>query len=140
MNFFYGTYGFDILSILLLFIGLTFSSIESTLLLGIILIFISLLRGISKNCYKRYSELSKFIIIINKILKVFGIRLPNNLPKISLEVFSEFFYNEKLKLHNKKLYKTIRCPKCNEEIRVLRGTGLVTITCHHCAHKFNYKA
>ena len=56
MNFLYGAYGFDLLSIFLLILSFIFSFMRHTRILAMILNLIVLYRAFSKNIYKRSSE------------------------------------------------------------------------------------
>ena len=96
MNIFKGTYGFDVLSIFLLFISLILNLGKHTRLLGTLVTLYVIYRAFSKNIYKRSNELYKFTNLANKVLFRFGKRLPDNMPRTSLEniplIFSQLKY------------------------------------------------
>lgn len=139
MNFFYGTYGFDILSIFLVLLSIIFNFSRYTYLLGALLLFVAVYRAFSKNIYKRKSELNKFLAIANKILGKFGMKLPATLPNFSLNNIPLLIQQFKSYLNYKKQYKIITCPQCSQKLRLPRGKGSLVVTCKKCKHEFKLK-
>lgn len=143
MNFLSGTYGFDILSIFLLVLGMFFNFGEYSRYISYLLMIIVIFRALSKNTYKRNAELTKFTSIINKILGRFGKRLPYPLPKASLESYPILFRQMKSKWDQKrkykKQYKIIKCPNCKQKLRLPRGQKSIIVTCKKCSTEFKMK-
>jgi hypothetical protein len=143
MNFLYGTYGFDILSMFLLILSMFFNFGQYTRYISYLLIIIAIYRAFSKNTYKRNAELLKFTSLINKLLGRFGKRLPYPLPKASLEsypmLFKQLKNNWEKKRQSKKQYKIVKCPKCKQKLRLPRGQHAIIVTCKKCSHEFKMK-
>ncbi|MEG1482180.1 hypothetical protein [Clostridium sp.] len=139
MNIFYGTYGFDILSIFLLIVSMFLNFNKYTSLLGTLLIIYIIYRAFSKNIYKRTSELNKFVNIVNKLLGKFGKRLPNNLPRTSMDAIPFLFSKLKYTIDQKRKFKIVKCPKCNQKLRLPRGKKSIIVTCKRCSNEFRIK-
>lgn len=140
MNFLYGTYGFDILSLFLLLLGTLFNSFYYTRLIGLFLLIIILFRAFSKNTYKRSSENYKFVSFINnKILFRFNKRLPD-IPNVSLYSITPLFTLLKNKINEKCHYKILKCPNCKQKLRVPRGKKKIIVTCKRCLYEFKAKS
>lgn len=139
MNIFYGAYGIDILSIFLLIISSLLNMNRYTSMLGLLLLLLIIYRTFSKNIYKRTIELNKFTTFINKILSRFGKRLPDNLPRASLDHIGFLFSNLKYKLDQKIKFKIVPCPKCGQKLRLPRGKKYIIVTCRRCSHEFRIK-
>ena len=139
MNIFYGTYGFDILSVFLLIISLLFNLGGYTRIIGFFLLIVVLFRAFSKNIYKRSQELNKFIAIVNKLLNRFGKSIPYNIPRTSLEsiplAFKQLFTN----LKQKTKYKIVKCPNCGQKLRLPRGQKKIIVTCKKCSQEFKMR-
>lgn len=139
MNLFYGTYGFDLLSLFLVLLSILFNFSRYTYLLGTFLLFIAIYRAFSKNIYKRKSELDKFLSITNNFLGKFGKQLPSTLPNFSLNNLPLIFQQLKNYLNYKKQYKIIKCPQCSQKLRLPRGKGSIIVTCKKCKNEFKSK-
>lgn len=143
MRIFYGAYGFDIFSIFLLLLSCILSLFNITSVLGLAVLVFALYRAFSKKTYKRIAELNKFTFIVNSILSKFNKKLPDNLPKISLNSIPQSFYQLKYqikyKIDNFKKYKIVKCPNCKQKLRLPRGKGSIIVTCKSCSHKFNMR-
>lgn len=139
MNFFRGAYGFDILSIFLLFISMLFNFGRHTRLLGTLLTLVVLFRAFSKNTYKRSSELYKFTNLVNRLLARFGKRLPDNMPRASFENFPLVFSQLKYKFNQSRQFKIVKCPNCAQKLRLPRGQKKIIVTCKKCRHEFKMK-
>lgn len=136
MNIFKGTYGFDILSIFLLFISLILNLGKHTHLLGTLVTLYVIYRAFSKNIYKRSNELYKFTNLANKVLFRFGKRLPDNMPRTSLENIPLIFSQLKYVINEKRQYKIVKCPKCGQKLRLPRGQKKIIVTCKICRFEF----
>ncbi|MBD7913204.1 MULTISPECIES: hypothetical protein [Clostridium] len=139
MNIFYGTYGFDFLSIFLLILSTFFNFDRYPRIVSVLLIIIVIYRAFSKNIYKRSSELSKFISIINKVLGKFGKGIPYNLPRIGLEGIPAGFGQIKYNISQKRKFKIVKCPNCSQKLRLPRGQKKIIVTCKKCSHEFKMK-
>lgn len=142
MKFLQGTYGFDLLSIFLIIISIFFNMGYYTRFLGGIITIIIFYRAFSKNIYKRTIELNKFTLFINKMLSRFGKRLPEY-QRVSLDIYPQAFKNLIHMLRSyrnqRKQYKIVKCPKCNQKLRLPRGKGAIIATCKKCNHEFKLK-
>ncbi|SFD17163.1 hypothetical protein [Clostridium uliginosum] len=146
MKFLYGTYGFDLLSIFLIFISMFLNIGRYTRILGAFLIIIVIYRAFSKNVYKRTKESKKFTSIANKMLGRFGKKLPDY-HRTSLESYAKAFRNlmntfknyRKSKNQYKNQYKIVKCPKCRQKLRLPRGKGYIIATCKKCNYEFKLK-
>ncbi|MEG0296239.1 MAG: hypothetical protein RR620_05925 [Clostridium sp.] len=139
MNFLYGTYGFDWLSIFLLFVSMLLNFSHYTNILGLFCTGLAIFRAFSKDIPRRTAEMNKFILIVNKLLGKFGKRLPSVLPRVSLESLPMLFQHFKNYLAQKKQFKIVKCPQCNQKLRLPRGKGTIVVTCKKCSNKFNLK-
>lgn len=136
MNFLYGAYGFDLLSMFLLVLSFIFSFMRHTRILAMILNLIVLYRAFSKNTYKRSLELNKFTNLLNKILVKFGRQLPNNFPRATLDGIPRLFNELKYSLNQKTKFKIVVCPRCNQKLRLPRGKKNIIVTCRKCSYEF----
>jgi len=117
-----GRYGGDqlsmvmlVISLLLTFIG-RLTNIPIISFIGYVPLGISVFRMFSKDLSKRRMENYKFSILISP-------------------VYSKFKKTQK-KLKDSKTHKYIKCPSCNEEMRVPKGKGKIMVTCPKCKTKF----
>ncbi|GAB6170493.1 Zn-finger containing protein [Clostridium carnis] len=139
MKFLQGTYGVDLLSIVLLIIGSLLGNWYYTSIFGYILIFLSIFRALSKDIFSRKRELIKFTTLINRLLGRFGKSLPHQLPILNLN--NIFFLFDKVKYYfsQKNQFKITKCPKCGQKLRLPRGKGKIIVTCKNCSTKFDLK-
>lgn len=137
MNFFKGSYGFDMLSVFLILISSIFNIWDVTKLLGIALVLIALYRAFSKDIFRRKMELSKFTNFANKILSKFGKKLPSAMPNLDLNSLLMAFSQIKMSMEQRKRYKIIKCPSCKQKLRLPRGKGKIVVTCKKCSNKFD---
>lgn len=135
MNFFKGTYGFDILSLFLLIIGSLFNLNRHTRYLTPVLLVYVIFRTFSKNTYTRSKELNTFTNLINKILSKFGKRMPYT-KNLSLD---PFFGSMEYKVNQKLHYKIVKCPNCKQKLRLPRGKKKIIVTCKKCSHEFKLR-
>lgn len=143
MKIFYGSYGFDLLSVFLLITSYILSLFKITTILGLVIFIFSIYRAFSKKTYKRLNELNKFVLIVNSILSKFNKKLPDNLPRLTFNNVPVFFnqlkYETKYKIGYFKKYKIVKCPKCKQKLRLPRKKGSIIVTCKSCSHKFNIR-
>ena len=143
MNFLNGTYGFDLLSIVLVLLSFILNIFDITRVLGIIVFAYAIYRAFSKKTYKRINELNRFTFIVNNILSKFNKKLPDTLHRLTFNNIPSFFnqikYEVQYKITNFKKYKIVKCPKCKQKLRLPRGKGAIIVTCKSCSHKFNLR-
>ena len=123
MKIFYGSYGFDILSIFLMILSCILSLFNITSIIGLAIFIFAIYRAFSKKTYKRINELNSFTFIVNNILSK----------------FNQIKYEVQYKITNFKKYKIVKCPKCKQKLRLPRGKGAIIVTCKSCSHKFNLR-
>ena len=127
-RFMQGRYGFDALSLGLLFMCALISmivkilpeSLNFLLSLSFIPLIFYFYRIFSRDIYKRRMENEKFLKKINS--------------------FIMHIKKERFLLRDRKIYKYFKCPNCKQKLRIPRGQGKVTITCPKCKHTFKGKA
>lgn len=120
-RFMYGRYGGDVLNIVLLIVGLLWSSIWSRTLLWPIAylswVFLgwAIFRTLSRNLVKRRAENEWFLRTTRPIKNWFQ------------RVIARFKDKE---------HRRFSCPKCKQICRVPRGKGKIRITCPQCGETF----
>lgn len=139
MNFFRGCYGFDLLSILLIFISSIFNLWHTTRILGSFVLIYALFRVLSKDTYKRKKEYTTFYTYGNKVLSKIGISLPYNATPLNHDTLSPYLNSFKYKLAERKQYKITKCPSCGQKLRLPRGKGKMTVTCKKCLEQFKFR-
>jgi LSD1 subclass zinc finger protein len=101
----------------------------SPLMGGLVLLAIAVWRSFSKKIEKRRQEDLAFQYLWH-MLKT---KLKNLWARLKGAFSSKPSWADK---H----YKTFRCPKCRQKLRVPRGKGKVRITCSRCQTRFERKA
>lgn len=140
MKYLQGTYGIDAFSIFLLLLSVFLNfGVFSRILSFIIMIYV-IYRAFSKDIYKRSSELNKFLGLLNKISPNFAFKFNQFFPRTSLDKFSIIWMYLKNYIKEKKKYKIVKCPNCNQKLRLPRGKGKIVVTCKKCAHEFKMKS
>ena len=139
MNNYNNRYGFDLLSVFMIFIALILNIFPVTRIFSFILLILSFYRAFSKKYYKRRQEYNVFYTYTNKFLKKFGKAIPYNLPVYDLNNFSYIFENIKLKYTEYRKYKITKCPNCKQKLRLPRGKGNIVVTCKKCSTKFDFR-
>lgn len=139
MNFLNGTYGFDLLSIILVLISCILNIFDYTRILGTLILIYAVYRAFSKKIYKRKDEYNVFYTYTNKFLKKFGKSIPYNLPVYDLNNLSYMFENIKIKYTQFRNYKITKCPNCKQKLRLPRGKGNIVVTCKKCSTKFDFR-
>lgn len=134
-----GTYGFDLLSLVLILLSTILNIFDFTRILGAIVLIYALYRAFSKKIYKRKEEYNVFFTYTNKFLGKFGKSIPYNLPVYDLNNFSKIFENLKNKYIEYRKYKITKCPNCNQKLRLPRGRGKIVVTCKKCSTKFDFR-
>ena len=139
MNFLNGTYGFDLLSIVLILISFIFNLFDYTRILGTVILIYAVYRAFSKKIYKRKEEYNVFYTYTNKFLKKFGKSIPYNLPVYELNNLYYIFDKLKYKYTQFRNYKITKCPNCKQKLRLPRGKGNIVVTCKKCLNKFDFR-
>ncbi|MGL5381462.1 hypothetical protein [Clostridium sp.] len=139
MKFLQGTYGIDLLSLFLFFLGSLFNMWKGTFILGYVLLILGIYRAFSKKEYKRKQELIKFISLINSVFKRFNKSIPYNLPVFDLNNLSFIFQKISYWFNEKKNFKITKCPSCGQKLRLPRGKGKIVVSCKKCSTKFDLK-
>ena len=126
-----GRYGTDQLNICLLLVYLLVSlvmipfqkyligNILSLVLRYGLLILIGY-RMLSKDTAKRYRENQKFLVVWNRVKKIWD---------RELRIWKE-----------RKHFHIYKCEKCGQRIRIPRGKGRICITCPRCKYEFVRKS
>ena len=96
MDFLKGTYGFDLLSIVLILLSFILNVFDITRILGLLILIYAIYRAFSKKIYKRKEEYNVFYTYTNKLLNKFGKSIPYNLQNYDLNNFVILFNNIKL--------------------------------------------
>jgi uncharacterized C2H2 Zn-finger protein len=129
-QFFKGRYGVDNLTFVLFFISLLFLNTKYFKVLGVIVLIYGLFRTFSKNSAKRYQELQKFNIMLNKIKKDLKPLTMKTLQSISN------LKNYKYRIQQRKKYIFLNCPNCKKNLRIPRCKGNLLIKCPVCKIEF----
>lgn len=145
MRFFQGRYGFDLLSKILVLLGLMFLVWRNiiTLTIGFALVLYGTYRAFSKNITARSNEAFKFESFIrNKLGNVLARR--NSYGNGNMNGNKGFnFGNYKDKVaswyNERKNYKIVQCPNCSQKLRLPKGKGKIVVTCKKCANEFKMK-
>lgn len=124
-KFMYGRYGNDqlnvfllVVSVILLFTNVFVQSSLLSMVLWIVLILL-LFRTYSRNIVKRRNENRKYLEITRPFRK------KANLAKAQAK---------------DKEHKYFICPNCQQNVRVPKGKGKITIKCPKCGHRFDRKS
>ncbi len=121
----YGRYGGDHLSIflfgiyVLLYILSAVSKLSVLSWLALLPGGIAIFRMFSRNIPKRRAENSKFLTMLNPLLRWWHIQRARRRDK-------EHSY--------------FKCPNCGQHLRVPKGKGKITITCRSCGVSFEEKS
>lgn len=105
----YGRYGADMLSIVLLVLGLVLSMVGQIgrwwwlILLSYVPMALCIWRMFSRNIYKRQQENAKLMAGVNKVKNAFAMR--------------------KTRFAQRKVYKYFRCPQCKLQLRCHPAAG-----------------
>ena len=137
MNYFYG---FDLLSIFLIFLGAFLNINRYTRYLNILLMVVILLRAFSKNINKRSSENYKFIHFINtKLLKNSRRKIPYNIPNTNFRGLTWGVDRLKYAFNQFRNFKIVKCPNCQQKLRLPRGQKKIIVTCKRCRTEFKMR-
>ncbi len=116
----YGRYGYDELSKSIMLTALVlviFSAFAPALyIIALGLMVWSLFRTYSKNTYRRYDELQKFLNVKNKCKQFFNLR--------------------KRMFRERKTHKYYKCSSCKVYLKVPKGRGKIEIHCPKCSNRF----
>lgn len=127
-NFFKGRYGIDTLTKFLGIVGLFFLVSK-----GYIKIFGLLILGYATwRCYSMdFNKRRREDMIFQEWLRKLNFSLKN----------VKYKFNNILKgLKDKKNYKIVKCPDCNQMLRLPRGKGKIIVTCRKCSKEFKIKS
>lgn len=120
-----GRYGVDDLGqalniaiMVLLFIGLFLAPIFSTLALALLIF--TYYRMFSRNTEKRMQENRAYLQAKQRVTR--------------------WFKTRKIRFQQRNTYRYFKCPSCQQEIRVPKGKGEITITCPKCNTHFEKKS
>ena len=80
----------------------------------------SMFRILSRNIPRRYAENQMFLKYWNKV------------PK--------WFRSQQKYLHDRRIYRYFKCPKCTTRLRVPKGRGKIEVTCPVCKAQFIRKS
>ena len=139
MDFLKGTYGFDLLSIVLILLSFILNVFDITRILGLLMLIYAIYRAFSKKIYKRKEEYNVFYTYTNKLLNKFGKSIPYNLQNYDLNNFVILFNNIKHKFNEFRKYKITTCPNCKQKLRLPRKKGNIVVTCKRCSTKFDFR-
>lgn len=139
MNFLQGTYGFDLLSLVLILLSSILNIFDYTRLIGNIIFIYAVYRAFSKKIYKRKNEYNIFFTYTNKLLKKFGKSIPYNMPIYDLNNFYILYEKLKNKYIQFRKFKITKCPNCSQKLRLPRGKGKIVVTCKKCSTKFDFR-
>ena len=134
MDFLKGTYGFDLLSIVLILLSFILNVFDITRILGLLILIYAIYRAFSKKIYKRKQEYNVFYTYTNKLLNKFGKSIPYNLQNYDLNNFVILFNNIKHKFN-----EITTCPNCKQKLRLPRKKGNIVVTCKRCSTKFDFR-
>lgn len=135
------SYGCDILSIILLLISAILNLFSPYIikLLSIVILFLAVYRCFSHNNVKRRAELQKYYIYMNKLLGKFNKQITYNYNTFHISDLAPAFNSLKYKASQKIKYKIVKCPQCNQKLRLPRRKGKITVTCKKCRSEFKMR-
>ncbi len=96
-------------------------------IIGMVFLFYSVWRMLSKNYQKRYMENQKFLARTQGARRFFG--------EISVNVKRQFA-KAKYDYNQRKIYAIFRCPNCDQKLRAPKGRGKIQVTCNKCKTQF----
>ena len=120
----YGRYGGDQLNNFLLILYFVFwllaivSGVELISSLGLVCIFVAIIRMMSRNIDRRRAENAKFLQLTAPATR--WLKLHRTMTK-------------------DKDHRYFKCPNCSQQLRVPKGKGKITITCRSCGVSFEKK-
>ncbi|HOJ11056.1 MAG TPA: hypothetical protein PK733_10745 [Clostridiales bacterium] len=124
---FKGKYGIDNLTLTLVFAALVFYNIKYLWVIGIVLSGYAIFRTFSKDINKRYQELQKFNMLVNKIWQYINRSIQ----------WIRFQYGVcRTRLQQRKQYVFFKCPKCKKTLRLPKNKGKLQVTCPVCKYEF----
>ena len=108
MNNYNNRYGFDLLSVFMIFIALILNIFPVTRIFSFILLILSFYRAFSKKYYKRRQEYNLFYTYCNKFLGIFNKSLPANIPNFHFGSLYPLVENSKNYFNEKKNNEIMR--------------------------------
>ena len=139
MNNYSTRYGFDLLSLFMMFMAFILNIFPITRLFSFILLALSFYRAFSTKYYKRREEYNIFYTYCNKFLGKFNKSLPSNIPNFHFRSLYPLIDNFKKYINEKRNYKITKCPNCKQKLRLPRGKGEIIVTCKRCSVKFDLR-
>lgn len=124
-RFMYGRYGNDQLNVflialyLILYLSFALTGFSPLYWACLVLIFISLLRLLSKNLSRRREENARFMRLAGPVIQWFRFQRT---------------------VRRDKEHRYFKCPNCGQQLRVPRGKGKITVTCRGCGASFQEKS
>lgn len=124
-RFMYGRYGNDQLNVflialyLILYLSFALTGFAPLYWACLVLIFISLLRLLSRNLSRRREENARFMRLAGPVIQWFRFQRT---------------------VRRDKEHRYFKCPNCGQQLRVPRGKGKITVTCRGCGASFQEKS
>ena len=131
-----GIYGIDTLTVVILIFAAIFINMRAGYmwLVGVAFLGYAGFRMFSKNKQKRYQELQQFNKLTRK-LKHYLAPL-GNLIITGFAKLSKWLKTFKTQMQQRKKYVFIRCPQCNNTLRLPRNKGKLSVSCPVCKMGF----
>ena len=134
---FYGRYGFDMLSGLLLLVAFAFFSTRHLWFIGIPVVLYVLFRIFSKNISRRRWELWKFQNGLRRLM-LFVHRV-NSRISLALKPLAARSMQFSTEWRQRREYKFVRCRRCKKMLRLPKNKGKIVVTCPVCGAEFKFK-
>ena len=121
----YGRYGNDQLNIclvaayLILYLLYMVTGLDLLYWVSLVVILVAIFRLFSRNHTKRRAENSKFLQVVEPVVK---------------------WYRLKKTIMKDKEHCYFKCPSCGQQLRVPKGKGRITVTCRGCGASFEEKS
>lgn len=133
-NFFIGRYGIDKLSIVLTILSVILVNIDTTWVIGVLVLCYTMFRILSKNNTKRYQELQWFEKTVNKASHKLSPAI-FNLKRAMNSAFRRMHF-WRIRFGQRKYYSFMKCPNCKNNLRLPRNKGKLSVTCPLCKTQF----
>lgn len=124
-RFMYGRYGNDKLNTclvgayLLLYLLYMVTRVDLLYWVSLVVMLVAIFRLLSRNHAKRRAENSKFLQLIEPLIR---------------------WYRLKKTIFKDKEHCYFKCPSCGQQLRVPKGKGRITVTCRGCGASFEEKS
>lgn len=133
-KFFYGRYGPDSFSLVMLFVSFILLNIRYAWIAGILLTCYVVFRTLSKNTGQRRKELQKFNEITLPVMKLFkplGMAVVRGVFSLSRK-YAAYKYRR----GQSKDFVFFRCANCRNMLRLPRNKGKLSVTCPVCKKEY----